>query len=113
METKCLMKSSSKLLYLLLISLEILRVQCLAPNKTTTKVPAVIVFGDSIVDPGNNNAIETLVKCNFPPYGKDFPQHKPTGRFCNGKIPSDFIGNFNCRKHTCSIVLHLIPGQSF
>ncbi|KAJ0969921.1 hypothetical protein J5N97_022798 [Dioscorea zingiberensis] len=56
-------------------------------------VPAVIVFGDSIVDPGNNNAIKTIAKCNFPPYGLDFAGHKPTGRFCNGKIPSDFIAS--------------------
>ncbi|RWR92345.1 GDSL esterase/lipase EXL3-like protein [Cinnamomum micranthum f. kanehirae] len=54
-------------------------------------VPALIVFGDSIVDPGNNNKLGTLVKCNFPPYGKDFTQHIPTGRFCNGKIPSDLL----------------------
>lgn len=61
-------------------------------NQTTPLVPAVIVFGDSIVDPGNNNVIKTIVKCNFPPYGVDFVGHKPTGRFCNGKIPTDFIG---------------------
>ncbi|XXG86242.1 hypothetical protein AAC387_Pa11g1174 [Persea americana] len=54
-------------------------------------VPALIVFGDSIVDPGNNNKLSTIVKCNFPPYGKDFTQHIPTGRFSNGKIPSDLI----------------------
>ncbi|KAG1354155.1 putative GDSL esterase/lipase EXL3 [Cocos nucifera] len=61
-------------------------------NQTTPLVPAVIVFGDSIVDPGNNNVIKTIVKCNFPPYGVDFIGHMPTGRFSNGKIPTDFIG---------------------
>eukprot|EP01018_Ginkgo_biloba_P004759 Gb_24154 [translate_table: standard] len=30
-------------------------------------------------------------KSNFPPYGRDFIDHKPTGRFCNGKLASDFI----------------------
>ncbi|KAL1343964.1 hypothetical protein HN51_017880 [Arachis hypogaea] len=60
----------------------------LPPNVT---VPAVIAFGDSIVDPGNNNDIKTLVKCNFPPYGKDFQGGNPTGRFCNGKIPTDLL----------------------
>jgi len=55
-------------------------------------VPAVLAFGDSIVDSGNNNNLTTLVKCDFPPYGKDFQGGKPTGRFCNGKIPSDIIG---------------------
>ncbi|BFG39327.1 hypothetical protein CerSpe_256000 [Prunus speciosa] len=54
-------------------------------------IPAVIVFGDSIVDPGNNNNIRTIVKCNFPPYGRDFIGRKPTGRFSNGRVPSDLI----------------------
>ncbi|KAL6995875.1 hypothetical protein U1Q18_006009 [Sarracenia purpurea var. burkii] len=55
------------------------------------RIPAVIAFGDSIVDQGNNNNINTLVKCNFPPYGKDFTGGKPTGRFTNGKTPADWI----------------------
>lgn len=58
---------------------------------TTPRVPAFIVFGDSIVDPGNNNVVKTTVKANFPPYGQDFPGSVPTGRFSNGKVPSDFI----------------------
>ncbi|KAK7262983.1 hypothetical protein RJT34_30566 [Clitoria ternatea] len=60
------------------------------PNNET--VPAVIVFGDSIVDPGNNNYITTIVKCDFPPYGRDFVGgNQPTGRFSNGLVPSDII----------------------
>ncbi|KAJ0039953.1 hypothetical protein Pint_28533 [Pistacia integerrima] len=54
-------------------------------------VPALFIFGDSIVDPGNNNNIKTIIKCNFPPYGRDFMGGKPTGRFCNGKVPSDIL----------------------
>lgn len=54
-------------------------------------VPALFIFGDSIVDVGNNNHLLTIVKSNFPPYGRDFlAQHQPTGRFCNGKLASDF-----------------------
>ncbi|XP_024032866.1 GDSL esterase/lipase EXL3 isoform X1 [Morus notabilis] len=62
-------------------------------------VPAVFVFGDSIVDPGNNNNnIKTVVKCNFPPYGKDFPGGNSTGRFSNGRVPSDIIAEiFNVK----------------
>ncbi|XP_057954685.1 GDSL esterase/lipase At2g04570-like [Malania oleifera] len=56
-----------------------------------SKVPAVIVFGDSSVDAGNNNQISTVLKSNFKPYGRDFPGGRPTGRFSNGRIPSDFI----------------------
>ncbi|KAK4429411.1 GDSL esterase/lipase EXL1 [Sesamum alatum] len=54
-------------------------------------IPAVIVFGDSIVDTGNNNYIKTVAKANYPPYGKDFMGGKPTGRFSDGKVPSDLV----------------------
>ena len=55
-------------------------------------VPAVIVFGDSTVDTGNNNAIGTVLKSNFAPYGRDMAGGpRPTGRFCNGRLPADFI----------------------
>lgn len=56
-------------------------------------VPALCIFGDSVVDVGNNNRLMTIVKANFPPYGRDFVNHKPTGRFCNGKLATDFTGN--------------------
>ncbi|RHN41945.1 putative triacylglycerol lipase [Medicago truncatula] len=51
--------------------------------------PAVIAFGDSILDTGNNNYLSTIVKADFKPYGRDFIGGKATGRFCNGKVPSD------------------------
>ncbi|XP_044475061.1 GDSL esterase/lipase EXL3-like [Mangifera indica] len=54
-------------------------------------VTAVFVFGDSIVDTGNNNNKTTLAKCNFPPYGRDFKGGVPTGRFSNGKVPADIL----------------------
>lgn len=56
-----------------------------------TEVPAVIVFGDSSVDTGNNNQIATVVKSNFEPYGRDFYGGRPTGRFSNGRVFTDFI----------------------
>lgn len=67
-----------------------------APPATTkqARTPALFVFGDSIVDPGNNNALTTTVRCNFPPYGQDFPGHNATGRFSNGRVPSDIVGTF-------------------
>jgi hypothetical protein len=55
------------------------------------KIPAVIVFGDSSVDSGNNNFIPTLARSNFEPYGRDFTGGRPTGRFSNGRIATDFI----------------------
>ncbi|CAM8934954.1 unnamed protein product [Rhodiola kirilowii] len=59
--------------------------------KSHAKVPAVIVFGDSSVDAGNNNWYPTPLKCNFEPYGRDFTGGKATGRFCNGRVGPDFI----------------------
>ncbi|CAN1853947.1 GDSL esterase/lipase At5g45950 [Linum perenne] len=54
-------------------------------------VTSVLVFGDSSVDPGNNNRLRTPMKGNFPPYGKDFFHGRPTGRFSNGRLATDFI----------------------
>ncbi|CAN6574196.1 unnamed protein product [Malus baccata var. baccata] len=59
--------------------------------KHEAKVPAVIVFGDSTVDSGNNNGISTPLKSNFKPYGRDFDGGQPTGRFSNGRVPPDFV----------------------
>lgn len=75
------------------------------PNNET--VPAVIVFGDSIVDSGNNNYFTTLVKCDFAPYGRDFGGgNHPTGRFSNGLVPSDIIGtSYMLLKHVFCIVI--------
>ncbi|XP_020598781.1 GDSL esterase/lipase At2g04570-like [Phalaenopsis equestris] len=55
------------------------------------KVPVIIVFGDSTVDSGNNNFINTVVKSNYAPYGRDFDGGKATGRFSNGRLATDFI----------------------
>lgn len=60
-------------------------------SRSEAKVPAVIVFGDSSVDAGNNNQIPTVARSNFVPYGRDFPGGVPTGRFSNGRVPTDFI----------------------
>ncbi|XP_044950659.1 GDSL esterase/lipase At5g22810-like [Hordeum vulgare subsp. vulgare] len=55
-------------------------------------VPGVMLFGDSLVCIGNNNYITTWVKANMAPYGRDFMDHFATGRFSNGKVISDYIG---------------------
>ncbi|GMI85244.1 hypothetical protein like AT4G26790 [Hibiscus trionum] len=60
-------------------------------SNTRATVPAIIVFGDSTVDPGNNNQVPTVLKSNFEPYGRDYDGGKPTGRFSNGRIATDFI----------------------
>ncbi|KAL1538289.1 GDSL esterase/lipase APG-like [Salvia divinorum] len=52
-------------------------------------VPAIMTFGDSTVDVGNNDYVQTVFKANHPPYGQDFSNREPTGRFCNGKLATD------------------------
>ena len=55
------------------------------------QVPCYFVFGDSLMDNGNNNNLVTTAKVNYPPYGIDFPDG-PTGRFSNGRNTADVIG---------------------
>jgi phospholipase/lecithinase/hemolysin len=70
--------------------------------------PALIVFGDSTVDPGNNNNISTVLKANFLPYGRDFTGHRPTGRFSNGRLTTDFLAEGLGIKET--VPAYLDPG---
>lgn len=68
------------------------RAQTLENRKAS--VSAIFVFGDSTSDPGNNNYITTPFKSNFPPYGRDFTNQTATGRFTNGLLANDFIGEY-------------------
>ncbi|KAJ7295623.1 hypothetical protein O6H91_02G031000 [Diphasiastrum complanatum] len=61
---------------------------------TSTFMPVLYIFGDSIVDSGNNNYLFTIAKSNYLPYGKDFDTHKPTGRFSNGRLVPDFLASY-------------------
>ncbi|KAK4719016.1 hypothetical protein R3W88_017354 [Solanum pinnatisectum] len=53
-------------------------------------VPAMFIFGDSLIDNGNNNNLASLAKANYFPYGIDF-NGGPTGRFSNGLTMVDVI----------------------
>ncbi|KAL8225115.1 hypothetical protein R6Q57_017673 [Mikania cordata] len=72
--------------------------------------PAILIFGDSTVDTGNNNYITTAIKANHYPYGKDFPTHIPTGRFSNGRLSVDFLASMLGVKQSIPSFLH--PGLS-
>ena len=52
---------------------------------------AFFVFGDSLVDNGNNNYLMTTARADSPPYGIDYPTHRATGRFSNGHNIPDII----------------------
>ncbi|KAI3890446.1 hypothetical protein MKW92_028237 [Papaver armeniacum] len=53
-------------------------------------VPALFIFGDSLIDNGNNNNLPSFAKANYFPYGIDF-NGGPTGRFSNGLTMVDVI----------------------
>ncbi|KAJ9563433.1 hypothetical protein OSB04_008593 [Centaurea solstitialis] len=55
------------------------------------QVPCYFIFGDSLVDNGNNNNLRTMAKANYPPYGIDFPEGV-SGRFTNNRTLADIIG---------------------
>ncbi|KZV58739.1 GDSL esterase/lipase-like [Dorcoceras hygrometricum] len=83
--------------YLLLVSVYEAETRSLkeqiSPLKNTS-ISAIFVFGDSTVDSGNNNFLKTSFKCNFPPYGRRFPNHVATGRFTNGLLATDFVAHY-------------------
>ncbi|XP_010273430.2 PREDICTED: GDSL esterase/lipase At4g18970-like [Nelumbo nucifera] len=54
------------------------------------EVPCYFIFGDSLVDDGNNNQLSSLARADYMPYGIDF-DGGPTGRFRNGKTTTDVI----------------------
>ncbi|KAF7121423.1 hypothetical protein RHSIM_Rhsim13G0174900 [Rhododendron simsii] len=84
---------ASSLFYLLLL-VQVCSIT--AKRLDTTKsprFPAILIFGDSLLDTGNNNFIPTILKANHKPYGQDFPWKIPTGRFSNGKLVSDLLAS--------------------
>ncbi|XP_052292953.1 GDSL esterase/lipase At1g71691 isoform X6 [Citrus sinensis] len=66
-------------------------------------VPALFIFGDSLIDNGNNNNLPSFAKANYYPYGIDF-NGGPTGRFSNGYTMVDEIAEL--------LGLPLIPAYS-
>ncbi|XVF05821.1 hypothetical protein REPUB_Repub05bG0206100 [Reevesia pubescens] len=88
-------------LTLLLILVQIIISICnLTRAATLPNYASILIFGDSTVDTGNNNLINTFFKANHLPYGQNFPAGIPTGRFSNGKLIPDFIASFLGIKQT-------------
>lgn len=88
---------ATKLFYsILLISLTINVIAYPSSEDGQPLITAILVFGDSTVDTGNNNYYTSILspsRADHPPYGRDFPTHKPTGRFSNGKLVPDFLAH--------------------
>ncbi|XP_071697821.1 GDSL esterase/lipase At5g33370-like [Rutidosis leptorrhynchoides] len=80
---------SSFSLYSLVVMLLVVVAFVIAPLGAEAR--AFFVFGDSLVDNGNNDFLVTTARADSPPYGIDFPTHRPTGRFSNGLNIPDLI----------------------
>lgn len=68
----------------------------------------MFVFGDSYVDTGNNR--KPAAKSWQYPYGITFPG-KPTGRFSDGRVLTDYLGNslnFTIRFFLLLFLLHFL-----
>lgn len=81
--------TATVVLLLLLCCGEVVKV-----NSQSQRVPALFVFGDSLVEVGNNNFLNSIAKANFFPYGIDYSRGN-TGRFSNGKSFVDFVGKLS------------------
>ncbi|CAL5201921.1 unnamed protein product [Lathyrus oleraceus] len=56
--------------------------------RVAPQVPCYFIFGDSLVDNGNNNVLRSLARDDYLPYEIDFPDG-PFDRFSNGKTDVD------------------------
>ncbi|KAJ9179981.1 hypothetical protein P3X46_008290 [Hevea brasiliensis] len=80
--------SSSSFTCWIMLVLLVLTPASFAPQ---AEARAFFVFGDSLVDNGNNNYLATTARADAPPYGIDTPTHRATGRFSNGLNIPDLI----------------------
>ncbi|XP_062204806.1 GDSL esterase/lipase At4g16230-like [Phragmites australis] len=77
-------------------------------------VPAVYVFGDSLVDAGNNDFLPAPAPKAVPPNGVDLPREvlRRTGRFTNAYNLADIIAQFVGFKMSPPAYLSLTPLSS-
>ncbi|XP_061341492.1 GDSL esterase/lipase At4g28780-like [Gastrolobium bilobum] len=83
--------SSNRVFLLVLVTLVVVVAIIVVSPKTAEAARTFFVFGDSLVDSGNNNYLPTTARADSPPYGIDYPTHQPTGRFSNGFNLPDLI----------------------
>ncbi|KAK3160046.1 hypothetical protein QOZ80_1BG0054580 [Eleusine coracana subsp. coracana] len=76
----------------MLVTLAVVVVTATMRAVAASSVPCMYVFGDSLVDNGNNNNMLSLARANYRPYGIDF-REGPPGRFTNGRTMVDFLSD--------------------
>ncbi|XP_023738554.1 GDSL esterase/lipase LTL1 [Lactuca sativa] len=72
---------------------------------------AFFVFGDSLVDNGNNNYLATSARADAYPYGIDYPTHRATGRFSNGFNIPDLISQAIGEESTLPYLSPYLTGE--
>nr|XP_023879344.1 GDSL esterase/lipase 2-like [Quercus suber] len=89
------MMISLRFYFLVLYASITIPTQCLGDICLPKNHVALFIFGDSVVDAGNNNYINTTTdfQVNFSPYGESFFRY-PTGRPSNGRLIPDFIAEY-------------------
>ncbi|CAI7916323.1 unnamed protein product, partial [Closterium sp. NIES-53] len=64
-----------------------------ALNLTRSPIAALFVFGDSLVDVGNNNyGTYRFLRADLPPYGINY--REASGRFSDGRLQIDFLARY-------------------
>lgn len=86
---------SSSMFFLVFLIAFVSRTHGTKINHRSSNHVALFIFGDSFLDAGNNNYINTtaLDQANFWPYGETYFNF-PTGRFSDGRLISDFIAEY-------------------
>jgi len=90
-------------------------VVCLLLGLSSAKdVPAFYIFGDSLVDVGNNFYMKTLATPLFP-NGIDFGNgyRVPSGRYSNARLVPDIIGNSCLSVHCLLLRLRYVRSLSW
>ncbi|KAF5732090.1 GDSL esterase/lipase 5 [Tripterygium wilfordii] len=99
-EMSVVMARLSSLFFFVLLVILLVSTRSKAKSEDSKKLQhqvliPLFIFGDSFLDCGNNNYINTttLDQANFWPYGETYFRF-PTGRFSDGRLISDFIAQY-------------------
>lgn len=86
-----------KVVLLVLFLITNLSSPVISQNDDDLSKGASFIFGDSLVDAGNNNYLPTLSRANIRPNGIDFKASggAPTGRYTNGRTIGDIVGKIH------------------
>nr|AEY85024.1 zinc finger protein [Cajanus cajan] len=103
------MMSGTRVVLMRLLSLVV--VVTFVCTKGAEGARAFFVFGDSLVDSGNNDYLPTTARADSPPYGTDYPTHRPTGRFSNGYNLPDLISQHIGSESTLPYLSPQLSGQ--